>query len=355
MRKGTRLGAIALPLALVVGFSAEAEERDQVHTIPEFTFESGEVLPEMKVGYSTYGELNDARDNAILVTHGTSGSRNSSNVFIGPGKAFDPDRYFVITVDAIGGGLSSQPADELGMEFPSYTIRDMVHAQHHLVTEGLDLERLHAVGGASMGSFQAIEWGIHYPDMAEGLLLIVPAARSEQLFASIVDTMIAALELDPEWADGAYKDNPREGLVTAGMVFLPWLRSDEWLSMLKTEEQYAQALRSFGEGWADAWDAISWRQRYLASRNHDVAAPFDGDLDRALGEITARALIMPTPTDRLIPPAYARELYRGIEDAVYVEIPSIQGHLACCPSDEASMEYQFITQRVSEFLDNLDR
>jgi homoserine O-acetyltransferase/O-succinyltransferase len=231
----------------------------------------------------------------------------------------------------------------------------MVHAQHDLVTEGLGLERLLAVGGASMGSFQAIEWGIHYPDMVDGLLLIVPAARSEQLFAAVVDAMIAAVELDPKWEGGAYEENPTDGLVTAGMIFFPWLWSDEWLAMLTTEEEYERALRSFGEGWAANWDAVSWKYRYLASRGHDAAAPFDGDLDRALGEIRARALVMPSPTDRLIPPAYARELYRGIENAVYVEIPSINGHLACCPGDEASMEYRFISARVSEFLDGLGK
>jgi homoserine O-acetyltransferase/O-succinyltransferase len=343
---------------LLLTFAASpalAEQRDQVHVIPEFTFESGETLADMEVGYSTYGELNEARDNAVLVTHGTSGGRNSYNLFIGPGKAFDTDRYFVVTVDAIGGGLSSQPADGLGTDFPRYTIRDMMHAQHHLVTEELGLDRLLAVGGASMGSFQALEWGIHHPDMVDGLLLIVPAGRSEQLFASIVDTMIAAIELDPQWQDGAYEENPREGLVTAGMVFFPWLWSDEWLSMLTTEEEYEQALRSFGQGWADNWDAVSWKYRYLASRGHDVAAPFEGNLDQALGEIKARALIMPSPTDRLIPPGYARELYRGIQDATYVEIPSIRGHLACCPGDEEAMEYHFISERVSGFLDTLHK
>ncbi len=343
--------ALGGALAAFIGVGAIAQ--DAVHTIPEFTFESGAKLANMKVGYATHGKLNATKSNAILVTHGTSGGRNSYNLFIGPGKALDTDKYFVVTVDAIGGGNSSSPKDGMGIEFPRYTIRDMVKAQHDLVTRGHGLDREVAVGGASMGSFQALEWGIYYPKFAKGLLLIVPAGSSDQLFASIVDTMIAALQLDPAWQGGKYKENPANGLRTAGMVFFPWLWSDDYLANLKTDEHYKKALVAFGEGWAKSWDAASWMYRYLASRGHNVARPFGGDMMTALGKIEAKALVMPSVTDRLIPPAYARELYRGIKNAVYVEIPSINGHLACCPSSDASAEYAFITAKLKEFLAGL--
>ena len=108
---------------------------DQVHLVPAFDFENGAGLDCMKVGYSTYGALNADRSNAVLVTHGTSQNRDVYKPFIGAGKAFDTDRYFVIAVDGIGGGLSSQPSDGLGPGFPRYTVRDMVRAQHDLVTK----------------------------------------------------------------------------------------------------------------------------------------------------------------------------------------------------------------------------
>src|SRR5438045_9466930 len=105
----------------------------------------------MRVGYATDRTLNAARTNAILVTHGASGTRTSNAPLIGSGKAYDTDKYFVVTVDAIGGGNSSQPKDLLGSKFPKYTIRDMVRAQHDLLTKGLGLTHLVAVGGPSMG------------------------------------------------------------------------------------------------------------------------------------------------------------------------------------------------------------
>ena len=150
-----RVGVAAIAAWLGTAGLAFAQP-DQVYVIPEFTFESGEKLADMKVGYSTQGTLNADKSNAILVTHGTSQNRNVYNLFIGPGKALDTDKYFIVAVDAIGGGLSSQPKDGLGTKFPKYIVRDMVHAQHELVTKHLGISKLHAIGGPSMGAFQAV-------------------------------------------------------------------------------------------------------------------------------------------------------------------------------------------------------
>jgi homoserine O-acetyltransferase len=141
---------LVLTAAVLAWLPVEAAAHDAVHVIPEFTFESGEKLANMKVGYATHGKLNEAKSNAILVTHGASGVRTSNAPLIGPGKAYDTDKYFVITVDAVGGGNSSQPKDGLGTKFPKYTIRDMVRAQHDLLTKGLGLARVIAIGGPSM-------------------------------------------------------------------------------------------------------------------------------------------------------------------------------------------------------------
>lgn len=134
------------------------------------------------------------------------------------------------------------------------------------------------------------------------------------------------------------------------MIIFPWLRSDEWLAMLKTQEEYEKALMSFGVAFSN-WDATSWMLRYFATRNHDVAKPFGGNLELALSKITSKALIMASVSDRAVPPSLARLLYRGIKQATYREIPSIAGHLACCPTDEKSMEYAFISAQIKEFLD----
>ncbi|MSQ59089.1 MAG: alpha/beta fold hydrolase [Betaproteobacteria bacterium] len=349
-----RTGLLAMVLVLGPGLVARADE-PKIFTLASFTFENGKTLNNMRVAYDTHGELNAARDNALLVTHGASQGRNGYKIFIGPGKAFDTNRYFVITVDAIGGGGSSKPADGLGAEFPAYGIRDMVRAQYDLVTKGLGLKSLVAVGGPSMGSFQALEWGIHFRDFMKGLLLIVPSARSDRHVHAIFDAVISTIKLDGKWNSGNYTENPVDGIVTAGMIYFPWLYSDEHLNTLVSDEDYQKAQRAFGAGWAKVWDARGLIYRYQATAKHDVSQPFGGDMADSLGRIKAKTLIMPGMTDRTLPSYMGREIYRGVKNSVYVEIPSYLGHIACCPSSEDTAEYVFISAQIKRFLADLAR
>jgi len=325
-----------------------------IYLISEFTFENGQSLTDLKIGYETRGTLNDARDNAVLITHAADGDRNSYDPLIGIGKAFDPDDHFVITVDAIGGGASSAPSDGAGPLFPQYTVRDMVRAQHELLRKGFGLERIVAVAGPQMGAFQALEWGIMYPEYMRGLIMITPSARSDRHLHAVFDAMMTALRLDPAYQGGYYADNPTEGMRAAGMIYFPWLYSDEHLETIGDEEAWRAAIRAPGRQWAKAWDANDLLYRFRAMRRFDATVPFEGDLRAALARIEARALIMPSTTDRLVPIEMARDLYAGIRDAVYVEIPSRLGHRACCPGDEDSTEYRIITEQTRRFLAELE-
>jgi homoserine O-acetyltransferase/O-succinyltransferase len=348
------IGLKRLCALLFLAFAAaQAAAQDAVHVIPEFTFENGEKLANMRVGYATHGQLNAGKTNALLVTHGASGVRTSNAPLIGPGKAYDTDKYFVITVDAIGGGNSSQPKDGLGVRFPKYTIRDMVRAQHDLLTRGLGLSRLVAVGGPSMGAMQALEWGIHYPELMDGLLLIVPASKSDRHVRAIFDAVEVAIKLDHKYQNGAYTEQPRDGIILGGMIYFPWLYSDEQLATITDEAAWEKTSRAFGTAWANAWDANGLLSRYHAASRFDPSTPFGGDMAKALAQVKARTLIMPGMTDRTLPTYLARELYRGIRNASYVEIPSYLGHLAGGPSNEASAEYAFVTARIKGFLAEL--
>jgi homoserine O-acetyltransferase len=228
----------------------------------------------------------------------------------------------------------------------------MVRAQHDLVTKHLGITKLHAVGGPSMGAFQGLEWGINYPDAMKGLILVVPGGRSDRHVHAIFDAVETAIKLDPKFKNGEYTENPTEGIVLGGMIYFPWLYTDEHINTIG-DEAWGKAIRSFGEGWAKAWDANGLMLRYDASRNFDASKPFGGDLMKALAQVKAKALIMPGMTDRTLPTYMARELYRGIKNAKYVEIPSYLGHLACCPASDKTAEYAFIAQQMKEFLSEL--
>ena len=346
----TMCATLLATTAIVTG-PAQAQT-EAVYSAGRFAFENGGEIPDMKVGYVTWGTLNAAKSNAILLVPGTSGTRHSYDAHIGPGKTFDTDKYFVIGADPIGGGTSSSPKDGLGVAFPRYTIRDMVRAQHRTITQGIGISKLYAVGGSSMGSFQTVEWGIAFPAAMRGLIMIVPAARSDNHFAAVVDAFEAMITLDPAYMGGAYKTNPTEGIRRAALIYFPWTSSDEFLIGLD-EKAYEAAKTAAGERWMKEWDANSMLWRYYASRGHDASKPFGGDMMKALGRIEAPVLLLPSMTDRTIPGYLTRELYRGLRGKVeYAEIPSIKGHSAG-GAPPGTAEYGYISEKVRGFLAGL--
>jgi homoserine O-acetyltransferase len=342
--------AILLYLMVLGAGSVWAQGQEGVYTIPTFTFETGESMRDMKVGYVTHGILNNSKDNAILIVPGTSGNRRSHDGYIGPGKAFDTNKYFVVAVDAIGGGNSSQPKDGLGGDFPRYSIRDMVKAQHELITKHFGLTRIKAVGGASMGAFQSLEWAINYPEMVGGIILLVPSARAENLFKVTVKLMIDAIMLDPKWKGGKYSESPTDGLRTAGLFYFPWIVTDAYINSL-TAEKLAKEYEESGASFL-RWDAWGVIRRYQASSDHDVSRPFGGDMAKALSRIKASVLLLPASSDRLLGVEAAREIARLLPQAIYAEVPTIMGHRGWRPV-AGSAEMIFMTARIIEFLERL--
>jgi homoserine O-acetyltransferase len=319
-----------------------------VFTLPgPFRFESGDTLPELRVGYTAHGCLNAARDNAILVLPGTSNTRHSTDGYIGPGNAFDTDRFFVIATDAIGGGTSSSPADGLGGAFPRYGIRDMVRAAYALVAGHFGIARLVAVAGASMGAFQALEWTIHEPDAAGAAILLVPGWRASRVFRLAVDAAIGSVMLDPDWNDGRYARAPIAGLRGAGRIYYPWTVTDAWIDGQPADRIEHELQGTIAR--AAQWDAWSYVRRYQASAAHDATAPFGADLGRALAGVRARVLLLPAAADRILPAEGAREIARHLKDAECAEIPGQRGHMAWRPV-AGTPETAFVVARIRRFL-----
>jgi homoserine O-acetyltransferase/O-succinyltransferase len=336
---------------LIVWFAFDAHAESQIFNIYDFQFESGAVLPELRVAYETHGKLNAGRDNAILLVHGTTGDRHTFDPIIGPGKTFDTEKNFVISVDAIGGGESASPKDGLGQDFPRYTIRDMMTAQHALVSRGLELSTLRAVAGVGMGSFVSLEWGIHHPEIPRSLIILSPTPKAEANFQLIIDLMASVIALDPEWQGGRYAHNPVEGLRLAGMLYYPWVMSAPYIARLPAK-RLARELEENARSFAD-WDANSLILRYAACRAHDVSAPFGGDMMMALSQITAPTLVLPSVSDRLLGLDGAHRLRDGIKRASYAEIPSDLGHRAA-RATPGTPEGDFIAHQILAFLAKIE-
>jgi homoserine O-acetyltransferase len=322
--------------------------KESVHEFGPFEFETGETISQLRIACVSYGELSPAKDNVLLVLPGTSNTRHSALGYVGPGQAYDTNRFHVVCIDAIGLGGSSQPADGLGGEFPAYGIRDLVRAHRLLVAcLGLADAPIAAIAGASMGAFQALEWAIHYPESVLAAILMVPAASAGGVVRTVNRQMREIVALDPLWNGGKYPSAPIAGLNAAGRHFYPWALTDEYLEAIEPDVLSAEidaAGRRFAE--FDAWNLI---RRYGCSSRHDAAAPFGGDMTLALAEVSARVLVLPCKQDRLLGLRSAREIAQGLRHAEYAEIDSPKGHLAWRPV-AGSAETMAMTRHVRSFL-----
>lgn len=323
-----------------------------VHRTGAFDFEGGGHLPDLTIGFVTHGRLNARRDNALLLLPGTTNSRHSADGYIGPGNAFDTDRHFVIAFEAIGSGPSSKPSDGLGADFPSYTIRDLVRAQYLAVTQFFGLEQVAAVAGASMGAFQALEWAIAYPQFMRSAVLMVPAARASQVFRSVVRLGQDILQLDARWGQPMRDMRELASLRALMRMYFPWTVTDAYLERMPAElieREIASAIERSAQ-----WHPWDFLLRYQASASHDVALPFGGDLARALGQVRAHTLIMPTTSERLLGAGSGAELHAHIAGSRLVCVPTDRGHLGW-RAIEGAQESQLFAEEISRFLKETER
>jgi len=201
-------------LSITLAYSQTAPEpKEGVWKAKNFRFHTGEVMPELKIGYITIG---DPSGIPVLILHGTAGNaknmlaKNFGGELFGPGQVLDASKYFIIIPDAIGVGNSTKPSDGLKTKFPRYNYDDMVDAQYRLVSEGLGIKHLRLVLGNSMGGMQTWLWGVKYPDYMD---LMVPMASSPTQMSGrnwmMRRMIIDSIRNDPEWQGGNYTKQPR--------------------------------------------------------------------------------------------------------------------------------------------------
>jgi len=286
--------------------AAETWEAEGDFTLRDFTFASGETLPELRLHYTTLGRPSrDAQGvvrNAVLILHGTGGSgraflneRFAGHLF-GPGQPLDASTHFLILPDGIGHGQSSKPSDGLRARFPRYTYADMVCAQYRLLTEGLGVNHLRLVMGTSMGGMHTWLWGERYPRFMDALMPLasLPAAiagRNRMIRRMVTD----AIRNDPDWRGGDYRDQPRCGLRSAiytilFMVSVPL----HWQQLAPTAPAADELFDRVVAEYAAKLDANDTLYQFEASRDYDPAP----DLE----QIEARLLAVNSADDQVNPP-----------------------------------------------------
>jgi homoserine O-acetyltransferase len=327
--------------------------------MPSYTTVGGGTIRNVRIGWESYGTLNADRSNAVLITHFYSGTSHAAGKYkadektagywdsiIGPGKAIDTDKYFVLSSDTLvnlnanlPGVVTTGPASinpdtgkPYGTSFPVVTIRDFVNVQKALL-ESLGIAKVKIVG-ASMGALQAYEWAVAYPDMVDRIVPVIGAAGGDPFLIAWLDVWAQPIRVDPKWNGGDYygKEPPAEGLKAALKVVSLHANAAEWaaqtfgLAPAAEGKNPAQALDNRFKIEA-ALDAGGAARAGISDANHFLYLAKANQLAAAdPSKIKAPTLIVSTPTDLLFPPAWIERTAAAIRAAgTPVETVTISG------------------------------
>ena len=336
---------------------------------------SGASLPGFELAYETYGELNEAKSNAVLVCHALNASHHVAGTYendpdnvgwwdnlVGPGKPLDTRRFFVVGSNYLGscfgstGPASINPATgkPWGAEFPVVTVEDWVEAQSRLA-DRLGIERFAAVIGGSLGAMQALQWTLSYPERVRHALVIAAAARLTPQNIAFNEVARQAIMTDPDFHGGHYYDKgvvPTRGLRIARMIghitYLSGEAMAEKFGRLMRrgapgfdfgiDFEIESYLRYQGDKFSTYFDANTYLRITKALDYFDPAAACGGDLTKALAPAQAAFLVVSFKSDWRFPPSRSRELVRALLDnrriVSYLEIDAPGGHDAFLLEDE---------------------
>lgn len=342
--------------------------KKQEFRLPSYRTLRGDILAEVRIGYETYGTLSPAKDNCILICHHYSGSSHAAGLYsesdalpgywdslIGPGKAIDTERYFVICADTLccvpaklpttitTGPASLDPATgkPYGMGFPVVSIEDSVHVQRALL-DSLGIERLEAVAGPSAGAVQAALWAVNYPErVARTLMAVAPGVEMPAFCAGLLAKWVQPIRLDPHWNGGDYYGGPgpTAGLQAAIELML--------LTTLHFEGVQALCGRDWAQSEQDPGASFDNHYRIEAFLAQEAAARVGAmepnhllymskslqqySVRERLDRYRAKTLLIPAKSDLIFPPAFSHEFaellrQRGVPAQVF-ELEGRGGHL----------------------------
>jgi homoserine O-acetyltransferase len=337
----------------------ETGERHEF-VIANFRTESGVTLPQARVVYGTYGHLNAAKDNVVLLPSHYLADFHGYEWLIGPNHALDTSRLFLVATELFGNGHSSSPSNTPepyhGPRFPVTTIRDNVEAVHRLLTEELHITHVRAIIGFSMGAQQAFQWAVSYPTFADRIVATSGTAKTYPHGFVRLEGQIAALTADAAFQNGDYTSPPTKGLEAFAVVWTAWLFSQEWWRKelwregAKPGTTFESVLQDFRTNFIPGADANDLILQMRTWERHDVGATpgFSGDVARALGSIKVPLLYMPSETDLYFPIGDARYEAAFIPGVSLVAIPSLWGHTAGAGSNPA--DEKFLNETIGRFL-----
>ena len=330
-----------------------------VYDLGNFELQSGVVFPGARLAYKTYGELNKNGDNVVLLPTFYTGSHIRNEGYFGPGRAIDPARHFVVSINLFGNGISSSPSNTPApfnaAGFPDITLYDNIRAQHRLLTEALGIDRIALVTGWSMAGCQSFQWAAQYPDFVDAILPFCASAKTSEHNIVFLEGVKAALQADAVYADGNYSSPPVKGLKAFGRVYAGWAFSQtfyrEQMYRLKGFDSAEALLQDWEQDHLD-WDANDLLCKLRTWQLGDISANdlYQHDFRAALNAIRAKTIVIACDNDLYFCPEDNQLEIEHISDGELRIYESAWGHCVASPGNSPEFE-SYLDQAISELLD----
>jgi homoserine O-acetyltransferase len=331
--------SICVICGLLLFASVACAQEQRFANIGDLKLQNGGVIRNCRVGYRTFGTLNNDKSNVIVFPTWAGGTTEQLKSNFGRGKLIDTTSYFVVAIDALSNGVSSSPSNsrlQPRMRFPMFSLRDTVESQHELLTKVLNLDHVKAVVGISMGGMQTFQWIVSYPDFMDKAVPIVGSPRLAPYDLMLWAAQIEALMRDRDWKGGNYVANPARALDFAFGELLLTTPTD--YNRRKTREQV----------FADLEKARKDTKRFDANdKIRQTQAMMQLDVSSNYGVVKAKVLVVVAKFDHVVTPGPAREFARLI-GAKIIDLEGDCGHLA------TSCESPRLNEAVSQFLNTDD-
>lgn len=329
-----------------------------IFELGDFLLQSGAVLLNGRLAYKTYGKLNSAKDNVIVMPTFYTGNHVRNEGFFGDGRAVDPARHFIVSVNMFGNGISSSPsnspAPQHGAAFPLITLHDNIKAQHQLLTTALGVNRIALVTGWSMAGCQSFQWAAQYPTMVDAILPFCASAKTAEHNWVFLDGVKAALQADAIYNNGNYQAPPEKGLKAFGRIYAGWAFSQtffrEKMYQLKGFETAEALLQDWEQDHLD-WDANDLLCKLSSWQNGDISQqfPYEGDFSKALAAITAKTIVIACDNDLYFRPEdNALEVAR-IKNSELKIYQSPWGHCVASPGNDPQF-HQYLDTAIRELI-----
>jgi len=320
---------------------------------------SGKILKSAQLVYKTYGKLNKDRSNVIILPTFYTGSHIRNEGFIGKNRAINPNKYFIVSINMFGNGLSSSPTNAIKSQsdskFPTITLWDNIYCQHKLVTEKLKIKKIALVTGWSMAGCQSYQWAAQYPGIVKAILPFCASSKTSIHNHVFLEGVKAALTADKKFNKGNYKKQPVDGLKAFGRVYASWAFSqDFYREKLYKKFGFKNAeelLKDWANDHAKNWDANNLLSKLKTWQLNDISIGpiYKNNYIKALKSIRAKTILMPCNQDLYFRTEDNKFENRFISHSSLRPVDSPFGHCAANPGNDKNFEKK-LDKNIRELL-----